>query len=109
MVERIFLHLDAQKQTVIDVQRKLVAIPAVGPDNGGLGEKEKADYLKGYLASIGICDIKELNAPDFRIPCGYRPNLAAIIPGHDTSRTFWTISHLDVVPPGDETLSLIHI
>jgi succinyl-diaminopimelate desuccinylase len=27
-----------------------------------------------------------------------------LIPGADTSRTFWVIAHLDVVPPGDLSL-----
>jgi succinyl-diaminopimelate desuccinylase len=38
------------------------------------------------------------------VPCGHRPNLALRIPGKDTSRTFWIIAHLDVVPPGDLSL-----
>ncbi len=36
--------------------------------------------------------------------CGHRPNIAALIPGADASRTFWVIAHLDVVPPGDLSL-----
>jgi succinyl-diaminopimelate desuccinylase len=104
MFDEILAYLDSQKQTVIDVQRKLVGIPAIGPDNGGSGEREKAEYLKEYLASIGLSDIKELNAPDPRVPCGYRPNLAVVIPGLDSSRTFWSVAHMDVVPPGDVSL-----
>ena len=48
--------------------------------------------------------VREMNAPAADVPCGYRPNLAAVLPGKDTSRTFWIISHIDVVPPGDASL-----
>ncbi len=101
MLNQILSVLDSQKQTVIDIQRELVRIPALSPDNGGVGEKEKAEFLKKYLVSLGLKDIKEFNAPDSRVPCGYRPNLAIVVPGRDTSRTLWIIAHMDVVPPGN--------
>jgi succinyl-diaminopimelate desuccinylase len=96
--------LDRKRDMVIDLQRELTAIPALGPDNGGPGEREKADRLKTLLAGMGFPEAREINAPDPRVPCGHRPNLAVVIPGADTSRTFWVISHLDIVPPGDTAL-----
>ncbi|HML63072.1 MAG TPA: M20 family metallo-hydrolase [Solidesulfovibrio sp.] len=96
--------LDRKRDMVIDLQRELTAIPALGPDNGGPGEREKADRLKILLAGMGFPEAREINAPDPRVPCGHRPNLAVVIPGADTSRTFWVISHLDIVPPGDPAL-----
>lgn len=101
MPETLIQRIHAMSAEVIDLQRKLVAIPALGPDNDGDGEKEKTDFLIAYLKGLGITDIRELNAPDDRVSCGYRPNVAAIIPGQDTTRTFWIISHTDIVPPGD--------
>jgi len=101
MLNAILAYLDTQKQTVIDIQRGLVSIPALSPEVGGEGERKKADHLKKYLADIGITDIREINAPDPRVPCGHRPNMIAVIPGKDVSRTFWNVCHLDVVPPGD--------
>ena len=89
------------RETVIDLQRKLVAIPALGPRNGGQGEKDKADFLVGFLKELGLTDIRELRAPDDSVECGYRPTLAARLPGRDTGKTLWIISHTDVVPPGD--------
>jgi succinyl-diaminopimelate desuccinylase len=38
------------------------------------------------------------------VACGFRPNLAAVVPGRDASATFWVISHTDIVPPGDAEL-----
>jgi succinyl-diaminopimelate desuccinylase len=89
---------------IIALQRKLVSMPALGPDNGGDGEKQKADYLLGELRELEIPEIRELNAPDERVSCGYRPNIAARFPGRDDSRTLWIISHMDVVPPGEPEL-----
>ncbi len=104
MLSRILEHIDADSDTVVSLQRAMVAIPAVGPDNGGQGERAKADMMTRWLTDAGFGPVREFRAPDPRVPCGHRPSLAAVIPGQDTSRTFWVISHLDVVPPGDATL-----
>lgn len=103
-MDALFAELDKQAETVVELQTKLTGIPALGPINGGEGEKEKADFLIRHLESMGISDIRQLNAPANDVPCGYRPNIAAIIPGKNTEKTLWVISHIDVVPPGDLTL-----
>ncbi|WP_338666915.1 M20 family metallo-hydrolase [Pseudodesulfovibrio methanolicus] len=100
-MDALFSELDRQTEAVVELQTKLSAIPALGPRNGGEGEKAKADFLLGHLNSMGIEDIREYNAPDADVPCGYRPNIAAVIPGKNTEKTLWVISHIDVVPPGD--------
>ncbi|MBI5519738.1 MAG: M20 family metallo-hydrolase [Desulfovibrio sp.] len=104
MLAAINRHLDSSAQTIIDLQRQLVAIPALGPLNGGPGEKDKAEFLKVYLKDMGFAEVRELRAPDPAVPCGYRPSLAAVIPGRNTAKTFWVISHTDIVPPGDLAL-----
>ena len=100
----LFAELDRKEETVVELQRSLTAIPALGPRNGGDGEKAKADYLLELLKSMSIEDIREFRAPDPDVPCGYRPSIAAVIPGKDTNKTLWVISHIDVVPPGDLAL-----
>jgi len=104
MLAAINRHLESLSQSIIDLQRDLVAIPALGPLNGGPGEMQKTAFLKSFMTSMGFSDIRELQAPDPAVPCGYRPSLAAIIPGRNTSKTFWVISHTDIVPPGDLAL-----
>ncbi len=104
MLSRILDHIAQQGPEVVDLQRSLVSIPAIGPDNGGDGERVKTDFMRGYLAQMGLTDVAEYQAPDHRVSCGHRPSLTAVIPGRDTSRTFWVISHLDIVPPGDRAL-----
>jgi len=100
----LFSSLDQQSETVVDLQTKLTALPALGPKNGGDGETKKAEFLLSYLKSMGIEDIREFNAPDSTVSSGFRPNIAAVIPGKNTDKTLWVISHMDVVPPGDMTL-----
>lgn len=100
-MDTLFASLDKQTETVVDLQRKLTAIPALGPKNGGDGEKEKAELLLAHLQTMGITDIREFHAPADDVSCGYRPSLAAIIPGRDSEKTLWVISHIDIVPPGE--------
>jgi succinyl-diaminopimelate desuccinylase len=104
MPKSVIDHIADSSDTVIALQRLMVSIPAIGPDNGGEGERAKADAMLKWLAENGVTDVTEYRAPDDRVSCGHRPSLKAVIPGRDTSRTFWVISHLDVVPPGDMTL-----
>lgn len=95
--------LDQQADFVIELQKNMTAIPAIGPDNKGDGESEKAACLLGALKKLGLGEIREINAPDKRVSSGVRPNIAARLPGK-SARTLWVIGHLDVVPAGDETL-----
>lgn len=103
-MQDLFAFLDSQSDYVVNLQRRLTAIPAVGPKNGGPGEEAKAVFMREHLRSLGLTDIRDYPAPDPSVPSGFRPNIAVTIPGRDTSRTFWVISHLDIVPPGDLAL-----
>lgn len=96
--------LDKESNNVVHIQEKLVSIEAIGPEYGGKGEKEKAEYVKSLLKSWGITDIKEYNVPDDRVACGYRPNFIATVPGEEAQRTIWIMAHLDVVPAGDRKM-----
>jgi succinyl-diaminopimelate desuccinylase len=99
VVERI----DGYRDEVIRVQTELCKRPALGPESDGDGEREKADWLKGYLEGIGL-EVEELDSPDDRVPCGHRPNLIAMIDGAVDSPKLWIMTHTDVVPPGDLSL-----
>jgi succinyl-diaminopimelate desuccinylase len=87
---------------MIDLQRELVARVAVGPDQGGPGEAEKAVFLEDLLTGWGL-KVDNFPAPDDRVAGGVRPNLVARLPG-TTGQKVWVLSHLDVVPPGDAGL-----
>ncbi|MBN1543477.1 M20 family metallo-hydrolase [candidate division KSB1 bacterium] len=96
--------IDEYRQSVIDMQSRLVAIPALGPENGGQGEKEKAEFVESELKRLGIDEIETIRVPDKRVQCGYRPNIIARLPGKRRDRTLWIMAHLDVVPAGDPGL-----
>jgi succinyl-diaminopimelate desuccinylase len=86
---------------MIEWQKGLTAIPAVGPENGGEGELQKSEYLKSVLRTLAPDTLLEINAPDERVPCGYRPNIAALFKAMEPGPTVWVLNHMDVVPPGD--------
>jgi succinyl-diaminopimelate desuccinylase len=98
---RISERLEQYREEMINLQRELVSRVAVGPDQGGPGEGEKAAYLQKLLTSWGL-KVDNYPAPDERVPGG-RPNLVAMLPGRRPQKA-WVLSHLDVVPPGDVTL-----
>jgi succinyl-diaminopimelate desuccinylase len=103
-MSKISEYLEKQRDKVIELQEKLVSIPALGPDNQGNGEKEKADFLISYLRGSGFDEIIEINSPDPRVQSGCRPNIIALIKGKDINKTLWIISHMDIVPTGDISL-----
>ncbi len=98
--QKVISYIDELKNEAVELMKAIVPIKALGPTNGGTGEAEKAEFLKDYLKTLGITDIKEYPAPDPRVPGGMRPNLVAKLPGK-SSRTVWILGHLDVVPEGD--------
>ena len=86
---------------VVKLQTELCKLPALGPQSDGEGEIKKAEFLEGYLRSIGFNDIKRYDAPDTRVACGFRPNIVATLPGKSDTSRLWVMTHMDVVPPGD--------
>lgn len=101
MQERVSSALDSLRELAVELQRGLVAIPAVSPSSGGEGELDKAVWLQDRLEAFGFDRLERFDAPDAAAKGGVRPNLVALRAGRDTSRTLWLMSHLDVVPPGD--------
>jgi succinyl-diaminopimelate desuccinylase len=101
-MEEIFKKIESFREDMVFLQKELTARPAIGPENGGKGEMEKAIFLKGFIKEIGL-NYEEYNAFDERIN-GERPNLRVNLSGEDESKTFWIITHLDVVPAGNLSL-----
>lgn len=99
--------LSGARAGVIDLQRELVARPAVGPEYGGTGEDDKARWIEAWLAKCGaLCE--RLDFPDERVPAKVRPNLIATYPRSygptQKPRTLWLLSHLDVAAAGPREL-----
>jgi len=94
--------LEKSKDAMVNLQKNLSSIPALGPDNGGEGELKKALFLKKWIKeNLGIEEFLEVNAPDKRVPSEIRPNYIFLYPGKNKNKTIWIMTHLDVVPPGD--------
>jgi succinyl-diaminopimelate desuccinylase len=99
---RLAERIGAYRQDMIELQRELVSRVAVGPGEGGPGEAAKAAFLREMLTGWGLT-VENYPAPDDRVAGGSRPNLVACLPGQRPEKV-WVLSHLDVVPPGDEAL-----
>jgi len=99
--KRISARIDSYRNEMIELQRGLCAIPAVGPDNGGDGEFLKANFLKEKLRELGFKNFKHYDAQDNRVKSGIRPNFITTIAGKNNSKCVWVITHLDIVPPGE--------
>lgn len=104
LFSRLAKRIESFRDEMIDLQMKLCAIPAIAPSSGGEGEARKAEFLENFLRQSGIPEVKVIKAPDIEAPAGYRPNIIAIYPGKNSTRTIWVMTHLDVVPPGDLSL-----
>ncbi len=103
MFQQVKERIEKASEEVIRLQRALTALPALGPENGGIGEEKKAAFIMQELHALGVSDTRLYKAPDERVPCGYRPNIVARVAGK-SERTLWILGHMDVVPAGDESL-----
>jgi len=82
----------------------LVSVPAIAPENNGEGESAKALKLMQVLETVGFDKIERFDADDERVPSKKRPNIVAYLRGEKEDERLWIITHLDVVPPGEESL-----
>ena len=103
-LEGVFEIIEGYRKEVIQLQEELTFRIALGPDNGGTGEHEKADFIKDLLETTDPLELIEMKAPDKRAKDGYRPNLTARWGDVQSEPAVWVLSHLDIVPPGDLSL-----
>ena len=103
-LDKLFAWVDSSRPDMLQWQRELTAIPAVGPKGGGPGEAEKAAFVLKKLNEWSFSGIEEIRAPADDVPSGYRPSIVARVPGKSSQRTVWVMTHLDIVPPGAREL-----
>ena len=103
-VEETYKRIEGYEDQIITFQADLTSRVALGPDNGGTGEHEKAAYLKKRLKELGPDHFEEIRAPDMRAKDGYRPNIIALWERHIRTPATWVLCHMDIVPPGDLSL-----
>ena len=101
-MKKVYDLIDGYRPAMVSLQAGMTAIPALGPENDGLGESEKAAYIEKWMSKeIGFDIVKHYDAPDGRVPSGVRPNIAAIMKGASHKKRIWVMGHIDIVPPGD--------
>lgn len=98
----VFQEIDNLRHEMEQALIALISVPAVAPENGGEGEEEKAQRLTALLENGGFDRIERHDAEDKRVASGKRPNIIAYLNGESDERRLWIITHLDVVPPGEE-------
>ncbi|MDR0303023.1 MAG: M20 family metallo-hydrolase [Treponema sp.] len=103
MKDKLFAWIDNAQSLAVELETELTKRPAVSPESGGEGELDKCLFLESWLKTHGITNLERYDAPDSTAKGGIRPNLIATIPGSGDGR-LWIMSHMDVVPPGEEKL-----
>ncbi|MEM3536261.1 MAG: M20 family metallo-hydrolase [Candidatus Bathyarchaeia archaeon] len=101
---KVFSEIKRLKSEMVQTLAELIRIPAIAPENGGEGELRKAERLMQVLESVGFDKIERFDAEDERVQSKKRPNIVAYCYGEDVSQKLWIITHLDIVPSGEESL-----
>jgi succinyl-diaminopimelate desuccinylase len=100
----LFQKVQTLETEMVDTLKQLIQMPAVGPESGGTGESAKAELLMRLISEAGFDKIERYDADDTRVPSGKRPNIVAYLNGKAEAGRLWIVTHLDVVPAGEESL-----
>jgi len=101
---KVFSEIERLKTDMTNVSMELIRIPAIAPENGGDGESKRAEKLVQILNDVGFDKIERHDATDERVPSKKRPNIIAHFLGERTHEKLWIVTHMDIVPPGEESL-----
>ncbi len=102
VLEAILADLARQRDALIKIQRELVRLPAINPEDGGDGEEAKVRWIEEWLAAEGLPPAERVDYPDARVTSGIRPTLILRHQPWQSGRpAFWIVNHLDNSPPGD--------
>jgi succinyl-diaminopimelate desuccinylase len=102
--QNLFHEIEQLKADMVTTLMELIRVSAIGPENGGDGELQKAEKLTQILEKAGFDKIERYDAVDSRVSSGKRPNIIAHYHGETDSKRLWIVTHLDVVPAGEESL-----
>lgn len=103
LFEKISKRIDGYEDEMIEMQKRLISLPAISPQSGGKGEYQKAKYLEPLLHKV-FDKVIECHAPHKEAEGGIRPNYACILNGKSSDKTIWIMAHMDVVPEGERKL-----
>jgi len=102
--QRVFSEIEKLGPQATNILMDLIRVPALAPENGGEGEHDKAEKLIKIIDKVGFDKIERYDSKDDRVPSKKRPNIIAYFSGDETDEKLWIITHLDIVPPGEESL-----
>ena len=102
--QSLFQQIEALKPEMVNSLMRLICVAAIGPESSGEGEHAKAEALTQILNEVGFDKIERCDAVDSRVPSGKRPNIIAYLSGKTDAKRLWIVTHLDVVPSGEESL-----
>ena len=102
--KRLFHEIEQSQADMVKTLMELIRLPAIAPENGGDGETQKAEKLTQILHDTGFDRIERYDAEDSRVQSGKRPNIIAYCRGETDAEKLWIVTHLDVVPPGEEQM-----
>jgi succinyl-diaminopimelate desuccinylase len=100
----VFREIEQLRGEMVGALMALIRVPAIGPENGGDGELQKAEKLIKILEEVGFDRIEHYDAADSRVSSGKRPNILAYYRGETDAKRLWIVTHMDVVPPGEESM-----
>ena len=98
---QVLSEIESSKDEIVQTTIDMIRIPALAPINGGDGEGRKADFLT--TKTVGFDEVQRFDVPDRSNPDVKRSNIIAVKKGKKKG-TVWLVSHIDVVPTGDEAL-----
>jgi succinyl-diaminopimelate desuccinylase len=97
-LESILEKIEKSREDMVRVMSDMIRIPALAPENGGIGEGRRADMLISCLE--GYDSVVRVDAQDDFDPSVMRPNILAKKNGRGKG-TVWIVAHTDTVPAGD--------
>jgi succinyl-diaminopimelate desuccinylase len=107
-VDEIHRAVEAYQEDMVRFLSDIIALPAVAPSSGGIGEWDKVALIEERARELGLTDIQRFDANDPSAPSGKRPNLVVWLrrvgdePGDlDDRPRLVVVTHTDVVPPGN--------
>jgi succinyl-diaminopimelate desuccinylase len=102
--QNLLNQIEQLKPKMAQALAELISVPAVAPESNGDGETQKAEKLLQLLATVGFDRIERFDAVDSRVSSGKRPNIVAYLDGEADAKRLWIVTHLDVVPAGEDAL-----
>ncbi|RUM34376.1 MAG: diaminopimelate aminotransferase [Archaeoglobus sp.] len=102
-LEKLCSKVESFREEMVKTLCDLIKIKAIGPDNGGEGELDRAEYIHGIFENWGF-KVERYDSKDDRAKGGVRPNLVVRLCEKEDMERIWIVTHMDVVPEGDPDL-----